>query len=159
MAWQKEGTNTLTVSGDILDITTVTKKFLQKMEHHIDSGAIDTGMTFNADTGSNYATRRSIDGASDATALNQPTIQTEVGSGNASEYFSIQYIINVAAEEKPGINFSIKQLVIGAATAPSRHEVYYKWANTSDLIDQVTQTNAGAGSYDIDSNMSILGTD
>ena len=47
----------------------------------------------------------------------------------------------------------------GAATPPRREEYACKWVNTVDQYDVIQTFNALAGSYEVDSNLSALGTD
>ena len=163
MAWGKNGTpHTLTGSADVLTISDLTgTTFMQEMLHIITTGgAVSQRLTFNSDTGSNYAQRKSSDGGSDATGASGVNIDgfnddlvTDSGG------FTIVYIINIAGEEKLAITFAVSGEAAGAGTAPTRDEGVFKWVNTSAQITQIDHNNNKAGSHDINSNVSALGTD
>ena len=130
------------------------------LDWHIDNGSSinSEGVQFNGDTGSNYAWRESHDGTADAAFGNRTEAEIE-HLANASDWFSVQYIANLAAKEKLGQGHGIKQTGTGAGTAPKRQEFTYKWANTANAIDQYTMTNKAAGSYDTGSEVVVLGWD
>jgi hypothetical protein len=64
-------------------------------------------------------------------------------------------------EEKLGISHLITNGTIGAATAPQRQELVYKYVPSplTDAITRVDEYNAAAGSFDTDSNITVLGSD
>ena len=159
--WVELGRTTLGSAGDTIDVTSLDdKRYYMVLDWHIDNGSSinSEGVQFNGDTGSNYAWRESHDGTADAAFGNRTEAEIE-HLANASDWFSVQYIANLAAKEKLGQGHGIKQTGTGAATAPKRQEFTYKWANTANAIDQYTMTNKAAGSYDTGSEVVVLGWD
>ena len=145
-------------SADVLDSGTFTaKKYLWVqafMEQ--DGGTISGVLNFNNDTGSNYARRRSSNGASDSTETAHTSI--DVRGGETKNRFENLFIINNASNEKLVIaNMMVP--TAGAGTAPDRTEYVAKWANTSDQITSVKWTNGDAGSYGTSSIIKVWGSD
>ena len=127
---QGNGTSTTLSSGTI-----PAKKYLWVQGFTGDAGgANNSALQFNSDTGSNYATRRNLDGGSDTTWLSQA--YTQLGT-NTNCFFNT-FIINNSANEKLAITHWVQRLTAGAANAPSRGEFVGKWANTSNQITDIT---------------------
>lgn len=106
-------------------------------------GSITTSFTLNNDTAANYATRYSVNGAADATQVSQANINFQLGASAAPEYFWAE-VVNIAAQEKIGYVRSGGVSVAGAANAPYKEELVFKWANTANQITRVdvaTSTN------------------
>ena len=146
----------LSGSGDVLDSGTFTaKKNMKVIIHTIATGgAIKENITFNSDTGNNYARRRSNDGASDSTDTSQP--QLEVRGDETNDRYITMDITNISDKEKLVIS-SYNINTDGAGNAPSRTEWVGKWANTSAQITKIVCTNTGSGSYDVGSYITVLG--
>jgi hypothetical protein len=159
MAWAKAGSTTLGSSGSDVTVSSLPdNKFYMVLSNLFDTGgAIDGGWRFNGDTGSNYAARRSYNGAADSTLTSGSWAQE--GVGLASENFWVSYIVNISSEEKLAISNTVYEKAAGAGTAPDRNEHYAKWAYTSGVITDITQHEGSAGSYDTDSNVSVIGSD
>ncbi len=160
MAWQKEATETLSSTVDIITATVSDKKFYTVMTHEINSGASQNTPRLGnggADAGSNYAVRFSRDGGADTAQASQ----TQLGGTQSasSPSFQMMYIFNLSGEEKLVILNEIVQNTAGAGTAPKRTEQVGKWVNTSNPIDTIQAFNADSGSFTNDSNISVLGTD
>ena len=155
MPWEKNGTpNTLNVTGDTLSVDDLTAQDTSVLLcHALNSGTIDTNITFDDDTGSNYAIRVSFDGGADSTAVNQTSILT---GGDAADGFHVYYTVNLADQEKLLLGDKVDLSSTGAGTAPSRREQTGKWANTVDQFTSVEFSNAGGGSFVADSNLSVL---
>jgi hypothetical protein len=128
------------------------------MLHKINSGNVNPLLTFNSDSGSNYAWRYNNNGGTDATVVNGTKLEMAV-TGTTPTLFNIFYSVNVSTEEKLLIGHTVEQNTAGAGTAPQRMEVVSKWANTSDQITTVSFGNDAAGDYAIDSNVSVIGSD
>ncbi len=160
MAWAKNGTpNTLGSAVDDITISDLTAlKFNVIMLHKINSGNVNPLLTFNSDSGSNYARRYSSNGGTDSTVTSDTKLEMAV-TGITPTLFTIFYSFNVSAEEKLVIGNTVEQNTAGAGTAPQRMEVAGKWANTSAQITALNFGNDAAGDYAIDSNVSVIGTD
>ncbi len=163
MVWAKNGTpNTLGSSNDNITISDLTSRiFNVHLGQTIATGGnLITKLRFGSgsvDSGSNYAYRQEANGAADVTAVSQTGLETH--KTVVIDDFIIWYVINISAEEKLCIGFHVASGAIGAATAPDRREMAGKWVNTSNQYDYVNLNNSDAGSYNIDSNLSALGTD
>ena len=155
MVWEKNGTpNTLNLTGDLLSVDDLTaEKNSVLLCHALNSGTIDTNITFDDDTGSNYATRTSSDGAADATSVSRANFNT---GGDAADSFHVYYTMNIADQEKLLVGNKVDLSATGTGTAPQRREQTGKWANTADQFTSVEFANAGAGSFVADSNLSVL---
>lgn len=160
MAWAKNGTTTLGSAGDDLDIDTLTStKFNIILSHTLDTGGTTRQLlTFNNDTGSDYAHRNSDDGGSDITSTSQGDIDYW-SSTFADEKFVVSYLINIATEEKLMTTFIMQSKTAGAGTIPNRREQVSKYVETTNQITDIDINNTGTGSYDTDSNITVLGTD
>ena len=169
MAWAKNGTPvTLGSAGDDLDITDLTAtKFNQFMIHTLRTG---TGVSHNKrwlttldnNSATDYAWRRSVNGASEATAINQTSIDFCDATEDESEEFGVIYGVNIDGEEKL---FIMPQRVYafqaGASNAPGRAEIVAKCDTTTNTAQytRIDVHNDSAGSYETDSNLSAIGTD
>ena len=122
------------------------------------SGYILNNTRLNSDTGSNYAWRRSLNGASDSTSASQTFIsQSDTGAQEAD--FSVEYITNLSSKEKLTIAHVNENPSTGAGTAPTRIETVGKWANTSDAVSTITKHNSHTGDYTTGSECVVLGYD
>ena len=151
------GANPAPVTVDVITVDGFTaKKNLMIKIKTIASGAIKENITFNNDTGNNYARRRSNNGDTDSTDNTQP--QLEVYGDDTKDRFLNLNVINEASKEKLVIGENI-QNPTGTGTAPTRTEWVGKWANTSNAITRVDVTNTGSGSYDEGSEVIVWGDD
>ena len=165
MAWGKLDSTTLVADGDTISSTTMTsKKFNQILIHIITPSSGNTrawskfGNT-SIDSGANYAQRYKDNGGTENTntSLDLGTFAGNLGID--SDHFSVRYMINIATEEKLGINFSVFRNTAGAGTAPSRTESVGKWVNTSAQFNLHQASNDEAGNFGTNSNVTIMGTD
>jgi len=156
--WKELGRKELDAVGDTITINPIqTKKYLKVVKTLIPSGTIGDEMSFNNDTGTNYARRRQANGGTDATAVSEAAIKNvQTASGLM---FTVTYILNLANQEKLVIMESMNATTAGAANAPNRDELAAKWSNTTDLISRIDNTNAGGGDYAKGSEMIIYGSD
>ena len=160
MAWAKNGTpNTLSGTADDCDITDLTAyKFNVFLSHWLPSGTPNAVYTFNNNTNTVYAIRRSEDGATDTTA----TSESNFGDGTAYvSGFNVMYVCSISGEEKLGIYFTVGQNTAGAGTAPKRKEQVLKFVPSPDAdITRIDMNNNQASQdYASGTNISALGTD
>ena len=113
-------------------------------------------MTFNNDTGSNYATRRSIDGGSDGTFTSES--EARVGSASTTANFSNMFIINNSANEKLGMATQVGQETAGAGNVPRRRDDCFKWANTSAQITEIDLSSSTSNTMTTDTIMKVWGS-
>ena len=163
MVWAKAGTTTLTSSGDEIDISmTTSSKFNMILVHQLETGSsINSSYRVGnstVDTGSNYSRRTSNNGGADSTNDSMDKLSSFYGSIDDSG-FAVGYFVNIATEEKLFIVHGTGNDATGAGTAPERREFVGKWSNTSDLIDTCRVFNEQNGSYDTDSNHTVIGSD
>ena len=158
--WQELGRTTLSGTSDTIDVTSLAAKpYMMILGHRIQSGACNMLYRFNSDTGTNYALRQSHNGGTDSTGTSQ-TSSAALMSGDSSDAFAVQFVTNIAAQEKLALSSSITQSATGAGTAPLRREKVYKWANTSNAITEVNCFNdETAGDYASGSEVVVLGYD
>jgi|APSaa5957512535_1039671.scaffolds.fasta_scaffold171002_1 hypothetical protein len=162
MAWSKNGTpDTLTTSGDALTISdTSSLKFNTILSHALDNGSnVTSKLRLINNTGNNYSDRRSYNGGADATDVSQSFIYAVGNQGIDEENFAVIYCVGIATEEKLCIIDAITSGITGAGNAPNRREIVGKLVDTTNLITQIDIFNDYAGSFDVDSNLSALGTD
>tara|TARA_R110000751_G_scaffold235210_1_gene336646 strand:- start:223 stop:711 length:489 start_codon:yes stop_codon:yes gene_type:complete len=162
MVWGKSGTP-LTLSGaaDDLDIIDLAgKKFNMIISHVIDNSNQSVNRTFNNDSGSVYAFRRSQNGLGEVIPVSQSLMSFSVFAGYGDLFF-ITYACWISGEEKLGITHLVQNQAAGASGEPSRGEFVSKYVPTSltDTLDRIDFNNPDAGSYDTNSNISALGTD
>lgn len=157
-SWKELGRTTLGSAGDTIDSGTFTAKDnIMILQYSINSGSVRTGLRFNADTGNNYAHRRSVNGASDATNVNHNRIVADTDVDGTD--FTVSEFNNISAQEKLGILHRAHQSGSGAGNAPDREEMVGKWANTSSQITSVQSYNAESGDFDTGSEIVVLGCD
>ena len=163
--WEELANVTLGTDGDVLSSGTITaKKYLWVQAFIKNSGTsarYNTEMTFNGDTGSNYSERRSLDGSSDATSVNQTKIMNSGVTGSDDDLWCLNmFVVNNTSNEKLCIGHGFDTYAgSGAGTAPSqRFEKVAKWANTSSQITNITITNSDTSNYDAISELRVWGS-
>jgi len=159
MVWGKAGSDTLTGTGDLMTITDLPANLSNFfISHTLASGQTEPLITFNNDTGSNYAYRYSSDGGSDSTQTSGSNVFTHTAS-NTTDNSWLMYCINISAEEKLFLMWSMGANTAGAGNAPTRREYAGKWVNTSAQITEIDATNGGTGDFLTGSNITALGSD
>ena len=160
MVWVTNGTpNTLTGVSDTCEITDLSGfKFNQFLWDKLTSGAANTIMRINADSGILYANRISQNGGSDLTSVSKTNFELNFVS---DPEFIMVYGMAISGEEKLFISQTIHRNALGAGTAPGRLEGVHKYVPSplTDTIDQVNVTNTTTGDFAAETNLSALGTD
>ena len=161
MAWGKAGSTTLSSSGDNIDVTGFAdNKVIIYLNHNIPTGSMTDLLRIDGNSGSNYAFRYNNNGVSESTAVNQDFASYLGWTTNTNQSFNIGYIVNISTEEKIGINHSTDNHDgTGAGTAPNRRESVFKLADTTNSVDEINIVNTYTGSFDTDSNLTVLGSD
>ena len=118
-------------------------------------------LTFNNDTGANYARRFSINGGADETHGSENNIGNITSGGNTNDTsLTNMFIINNSANEKLIIAHDTSNKAAGAANAPDRAEWACKWANTSSQITEIDiDASATAGNHPATSMIKVWGSD
>lgn len=163
MTWQKNGTpDTLGSAGDTMTISDLTKlQFNQILEHDLTDGGGNVQPVLrvgdgSVDSGANYANVRSENGGALATNTNDNQLYTDNQFTN-QDGFIVSFICAISGEELLAITFRNARSTAGAGSSPFRVESAGKWVTTTQ-IDNVSSVNINSGSFDTDSNLSVLGT-
>ena len=120
--------------------TFTAKKYLW-VQVYMNSSSVAYDYTFNSDTGSNYAYRKSTNGGGDGATASDSVFLSNHGFA-AHPHYDNFFIVNNSANEKLVIGNRMSQGTAGAAI-PNRQEIAGKWANTSSQITSIQMDNAG----------------
>ena len=157
-SWKELARGTLSSGADTINSGTFTAKDnIMVLQYNINSGSVRTGLRFNADSGNNYAHRRSVNGASDQTNTSHNRIVADTDVDGTD--FTVSEFNNISAQEKLGILSRVHQSGSGAGNAPEREEMVGKWANTSSQITSIQSVNTETGDFDTGSEIVVLGYD
>lgn len=159
--WQELGRTTLGVAGDDVDVIGFpARRYLHILVHLIAvGGVIDVNVTFNNDDGANYAQTFSNNYAAGASLVNQTVIFFDAAGANAGETWIHMFIINNATDEKLNSSESTNSNAGGPGSAPNNRSMESKWTNVIAQITRIDVHNLGAGSYDVASEVVVLGSD
>ena len=162
--WKELGRTTLGSAGDTISVASLPdKRYYMILSHAYQTGgATEFTTRFNSDTGANYSSRGSSNGASDNTGVSKTYIRDSVegvGADIGINGLYVGYVSNLSTKEKLLQTWTALNTTAGAGTAPSRTESVGKHAQTSNPIDEITLTNIDSGSYDTDSEVVVLGWD
>ena len=163
MAWGKNGTPlTLGSALDDLDITDLSGlKFNQFLTHIPASGNMSPDLTFNNNSNTVYASRKSSNGGAEITQTSKAfhEFNTNLILWSSSEFY-MNYTCSISGEEKLSIVFLATGGTAGASNAPERVEFVGKFVPSPDAdITRIDNNNVGSGSFDTSSNLSALGSD
>lgn len=156
--WQVLGVAVLYVAGDNIFVQNLKpRKYLRLLLWKIASGNSRVKITFNGDTGTNYARRDSSNGAADGTSTSDDGIALQALEINSE--FLINDITNLKGQEKLLTSHSVGRGTAGAGNAPDRKEVVAKWSNTTTKINKINSQNVGSGDYAVGTTLIVLGKD
>ncbi len=150
--WEELASVELGSSGNLDSGTFTAKKYLWVQIFNKSVTTDPIVLTFNSDTGNNYARRFSNNGGADGTGASNPALYPYSTSDGTPKFMNM-FIINNSANEKLVISNTIEQNTAGAGTAPARNEFAGKWANTSAQITKITNT----GTLDVGSVIKVWG--
>jgi hypothetical protein len=153
--WEEIGRTTLTGVADTITVSSIpARTYLKVIIGIVNSGAIaNESITFNNDTGTNYAFRYNSSAAFGSVASATSITNFPASSG---PFMAEGIIYNVATSPKI-VHF---KGVIGnnaAATVPDYVDFWAKWVNTSVQINRIDCINAGAGDFAAGSEIIVLG--
>jgi hypothetical protein len=160
--WVELGRTTLGSTNSNIDVSSLPdKRYYQVLCYAINSGNIDQGVAMgngSVDTGSNYARRRSVNGATDSTSVSSTIAKTWSTDVSYPMFFNM-YLSNLSGKEKLGIHHLVTQNTSGAGTAPERAENVLKWANTTNPLDVIRVNETATGNFASGSEVVVLGWD
>ena len=159
--WEELASVELGSAGDNLSSGTISaKKYLwvQCWYENNSASDINVKMRFNNDSGSNYASRYSLNGASDTSRTSKTFIDTQASGGQYPNFVNC-FIVNNASNEKLVISNLVGQSTAGAGTAPIRTEIVGKWTNTSNQITEIDFDNVDAGDISAGAILKVWGAD
>lgn len=154
------GRHTLVSSADELNVPNLPAFKYLKIEFITiaTGGTTNNRVRFNDDSGNNYATQYSRN------FTGTPTNETSNGAGivgsstDAYHRWAVYELVNIATVEKIINGIIIEHVANGAGNPPDSWRIDGKWANTADLIDEVTLENtSGTGSFAAGSELIIYG--
>jgi hypothetical protein len=154
--WEEIGRTTLSVAGDTITVSSLpVRKYLRFIVSIINTGAAGCNMTFNGDTGANYAHRYTVGGAfgTAATSNNIGSLFNNTATGTG---YAVVDLMNISTSPKAGTSTGIEGTT-SAASVPTLTVIAFKWTNATDAISSVTFSNAAAGDYAIGSEAVVLG--
>ena len=161
--WEELSSTSLSGSAGFLNSSQFTaKKYIWFQAYLKNSGSIQLEMKFGhggtITTGTDYASRLSINGGTDNTLrVSKNSIQTE--HPTSSPIFVNGFIVNNASNEKLCIMHEVIQNTATAGYAPERVEFVGKWADTTNQIDIIQMTDSGSGSFADGSTLKVWGSD
>lgn len=157
--WVELGRHERGSAGDCVTVSCLSAhENLMFLTHTIQNGGYSQNIRFNGDGGTNYASRRSHNGAADTTLVNDTDVN--ISDFDCKDMMSYGYIKNISAQEKLVISHTVNQRGIGECTAPEREETVGKWDNVCTVINQMTVTDTAVGcDYATGSQLIVLGWD
>jgi len=163
--WVELGRTTLGAKGNNIDVSSLPDKryymFLTYAPTDTTGYVLDR-YRLNADTGSNYSHRASLNGAGDGTGISQSEgIALSDGASvyQSGEIFTMGHIANLSGKEKLLIGHTMHNDTAGAGTAPDRGEGVGKHAQTSNPVTSVNCVNTNQSGFASGSEMIVLGWD
>jgi hypothetical protein len=148
-------------NANITSGTITAKKYLwvQAYFNLADSGTTsDARLTFNSDTGSNYATRNAQNGGAEQTLTSQANTRINYSSLTTPAFLNL-FIVNNSANEKLMIGHLTSAGTAGAGGAPDRRIEYTgKWTNTSSQITNINFNDGGLTDYPAGTILKVWGS-
>ena len=160
-SWQVNGTpETLGSAGDVNEVIDLSGlKFNVLLNHQLNSGQLVSSLRINNVSTGVYARRFATNGGADGTSGSDTALSAMTTGVDSFDEFCFGYVFGIATEEKLAFVWVMGRNTAGAGNAPTRRVNVGKWADTSNTVDELNVFNAGAGDFDTDSNVSVLGTD
>lgn len=156
--WEELGRTTASGTTDTITVSGLEPRtFLKVIFLVINSGTITPLMRFNGDSGANYATRYSANGAGDVANTGGSGVEALFG-GVAETELGVFDVLNIATQEKLIVTHqTIRRGTAGAGNFPSRLETFGKWANTTSSVSSVSMVNTNTGDFASGSEVIVLG--
>jgi hypothetical protein len=157
--WEELASVELGSSGSTLDSGTIAaKKYLWVQASLENTGNLDNcKIRFNGSSSGDYSYRKSSDGGSDSTNVDDSGIGF-MATNVAQNLFVNFFIINESATEKLSIGHTVRDGGAGVGNAPNRKEWVGKWDITGSQITSIQAIEAGSGSFDTGSIIKVWGS-
>ena len=156
--WKELGRTTLGGTSIEVNVTGLTDNpYLMILASYTGSDTVDAFLSFNGDESGIYANRYSRDGGSGSTDVSQG-IGLRLDQGTTNPQFSVTYANNIATNEKLISGHTVTQNSAGGGSTPNRQVWVGKFADSSNVIDQVTLDRA-SGVFEAGSELVVLGFD
>lgn len=159
MAWVKLGTTTLDAASTEINVAVTSTVFLHVLRKWQKDTTKRVTFKFDDDA-STYAGRWSDVGGGTQTESASIGYPQGYNGYNTTPHFSVEFISNVATQEKMAMGFMIMQGTAGAANVPDRQDFTGKHDNASSAITEVNThlgVTSGHGEFLSGSNTSVLG--
>ena len=162
--WVEVARTTLGSNGNTFTVSSIPDKryyFVLINPAFTNAGSGNTfrlGSGGSEDSGSNYAYRRSTNGGSDVTGINQSSGIIPIGGYSTEHELLTMHIANKSDKEKLCIHNRCYSIA-GAGNAPLRIEQASKWTNTSNAIDMMKATLNSSGNFASGTEIVVLGYD
>lgn len=156
--WEELGRKTLKTAADDIAVSSFGARKYLRIIIRIKT-AVGTQvpvLTFNGDTGSNYASRYSANGGADGSVASASSISVASAATNADCYAIFEFN-NFTSQEKLGFWEWVGAKAAGAGNIPERREGVSKWANTAAQITSLNFSQEGNGDFGIGSEVIVLG--
>lgn len=153
--WKELGRETLGSASNTMTVSSLAdKRYYMVLTSSLNvSSLTEFYYRLNADTGTNYSSRISVNGASDSIQTSRTSMLTFDGF---EQIFEVAYFPNVSSKEKLMLGDLVSSATLGAGTAPTRVELTGKHAQTSNPINEIQNVNAAAGGYPTGSEIVVL---
>lgn len=151
---------TLTVAGDTISATSIPARKYLHIIYSVQStgGTINTRISFNNDSGANYAWQELVNLTLFSNNVSQSIFAPTTALSTSPRHGRFD-INNITAQRKLFTGYEIDDNSGGAATSANNKTYYGKWDNTSAQITRVDLTNVGVGDFAIGSELVIFGWD
>lgn len=111
---------------------------------------------FNNDSGANYSHNYSQNFGAASTGVSVTSLTTYAGTGNYHQFIEA-HIENIETLEKIGYSHAVARNNAGAGVTPVNLSCFFKWANTTDLINRIDIINDGTDDFTVGSRMIVYG--
>lgn len=157
--WQELDRFTATGTIDTLDVSSLpAKPYYMILGHIIPDSTVSDKLQYNGVTGSDYASTGQGNGGGEGSNAPNPNITLNYTSDSNTRMY-VGMIESFTDYEKLGMFWTNQASGTADSDVPNRSEMAGKWADTSSQINQITDNNDKAGSYNTGSELVVLGYD
>jgi len=156
--WKEVGRDTLGAPATTLTVSSVPNKgyYMVLCDFRYVTSSFAPRMRLNNVSAAEYAHRISNNGGTDSAVGNQTGMELLSGGSNIQQ-FGVQYFGNLVNKEKLVTSHEMNTAASGSGIVPIRQEAVFKWADTTNAINQFDIfREGGTGSLDTGSEMVVL---